>query len=101
MVVALIGVALDEFKEIRGLCRSINVLLAADEAYISRVLLRTVKFMMLQDGNTLLFLFSLKVQNADGPNTNRRDCVISLISITGSECRNRDEATEMPRLQGR
>ncbi|GJJ75833.1 hypothetical protein EMPS_08191 [Entomortierella parvispora] len=46
---AIKGVALDEFKETRGLCRSINVLLAADEAYISRVLLRTLKFMMLQD----------------------------------------------------
>ncbi|KAF9430130.1 hypothetical protein BGZ76_000954 [Entomortierella beljakovae] len=46
---AIKGVALEDFKETRGLCRSINVLLAADEAYISRIVLRTLKFMMLQD----------------------------------------------------
>lgn len=45
------GVALDEFKEARGVCRSINVLLAADESYVSRIVLRTLKFLMLDDGN--------------------------------------------------
>ncbi|KAF9083280.1 hypothetical protein BGX23_011625 [Mortierella sp. AD031] len=43
------GVALDQFKEMRGLPRSMNVLLAADEIYISRLVLRTLKFMILQD----------------------------------------------------
>ncbi|KAG0052908.1 hypothetical protein BGZ83_001993 [Gryganskiella cystojenkinii] len=46
---AIKGVALEQFKETRGLCRSINVLLAADEAYISRVVLRTLKFIIIQD----------------------------------------------------
>ncbi|KAG0059322.1 hypothetical protein BGZ89_000497 [Linnemannia elongata] len=46
---AIKGVALDHFKEMRGLCRSMNVLLAADEIYISRLVLRTLKFMVLQD----------------------------------------------------
>ncbi|KAF9208053.1 hypothetical protein BGZ49_009918, partial [Haplosporangium sp. Z 27] len=47
---AIKGVALDDFKETRGLCRSINILLSAEESYISRMVLRTLKFMMLQDG---------------------------------------------------
>lgn len=47
---AIKGVALDEFKETRGLCRSINVLLAADESYVSRIVLRTLKFLILGDG---------------------------------------------------
>ncbi|KAG0297716.1 hypothetical protein BGZ98_000460, partial [Dissophora globulifera] len=47
---AIKGEALEEFKLTRGLCLSINVLLAADEAYISRIVLRTLKFLMLQDG---------------------------------------------------
>ncbi|KAI7830548.1 hypothetical protein BC939DRAFT_392626 [Gamsiella multidivaricata] len=46
---AIKGVALDDFKETRGLCRSINMLLAAEESYISRIVLRTLKFLMLQD----------------------------------------------------
>ncbi|KAF9088679.1 hypothetical protein BGX29_000159, partial [Mortierella sp. GBA35] len=46
---AIKGVALDQFKEMRGLPRSMNVLLAADEIYISRLVLRTLKFMILQD----------------------------------------------------
>ncbi|KAG0197319.1 hypothetical protein BGX28_009175 [Mortierella sp. GBA30] len=46
---AIKGVALEEFKAVNGLCRSLNVLLAADESYISRVVLRTLKYMMLQD----------------------------------------------------
>ncbi|KAF9900480.1 hypothetical protein BX616_002581 [Lobosporangium transversale] len=56
---AIKGVALDEFKEMRGICRSINALLAADEAYISRIVLRTLKFMMLQDD-----AFQLQALNA-------------------------------------
>ncbi|KAF9354432.1 hypothetical protein BGX26_007755, partial [Mortierella sp. AD094] len=56
---AIKGVALDDFKETRGLCRSINVLLAADEDYISRMVLRTLKFMMLQDD-----AFQLQALNA-------------------------------------
>ncbi|KAG0230292.1 hypothetical protein BGX31_005905 [Mortierella sp. GBA43] len=46
---AIKGVALDEFKEARGICRSINVLLAADESYVSRIVLRTLKFLILED----------------------------------------------------
>ncbi|KAF9102502.1 hypothetical protein BGX27_010978 [Mortierella sp. AM989] len=56
---AIKGVALDDFKETRGLCRSINVLLAAEEAYISRIVLRTLKFMMLRDDE-----FQLQALNA-------------------------------------
>ncbi|KAF9940329.1 40s ribosomal protein L44e [Modicella reniformis] len=48
---AIKGVALDEFKETRGLCRSVNVLLAADESYVSRIVLRTLKFLMLHDAS--------------------------------------------------
>lgn len=40
---------MDHFKEMRGLCRSMNVLLAADEVSISKLVLRTLKFMILQD----------------------------------------------------
>ncbi|KAF9998569.1 40s ribosomal protein L44e [Entomortierella chlamydospora] len=56
---AIRRVALNDFKETRGLCRSINVLLAADEDYISRMVLRTLKFMMLEDGT-----FQLQALNA-------------------------------------
>ncbi|KAI8597823.1 hypothetical protein EDD21DRAFT_310273 [Dissophora ornata] len=56
---AIKGVAMNEFKETRGLCRSINVLLAADESYISRIVLRTLKFMMIQDSS-----FQLQALNA-------------------------------------
>ncbi|KAF9170064.1 hypothetical protein BGX20_009471, partial [Mortierella sp. AD010] len=56
---AIKRVALNDFKETRGLCRSINVLLAADEDYISRMVLRTLKFMMLEDGT-----FQLQALNA-------------------------------------
>ncbi|KAF9937631.1 hypothetical protein BGZ67_001032 [Mortierella alpina] len=56
---AIKGVALEQFKAVNGLCRSLNVLLAADESYISRVVLRTLKYMMLQDP-----IFQLQALNA-------------------------------------
>ncbi|KAF9572161.1 hypothetical protein EC968_010167 [Mortierella alpina] len=56
---AVKGVALEQFKAVNGLCRSLNVLLAADESYISRVVLRTLKYMMLQDP-----IFQLQALNA-------------------------------------
>ncbi|KAG0034237.1 hypothetical protein BGZ82_005824 [Podila clonocystis] len=46
---AIKGIALERFKEVRGLCRSINVLLAADDSHIARIILRTLKYMMLDD----------------------------------------------------
>ncbi|KAI9240730.1 MAG: hypothetical protein BYD32DRAFT_364725 [Podila humilis] len=46
---AIKGVALEEFKAVRGLCRSMNVLLAADDSHIARIILRTLKYMMLDD----------------------------------------------------
>ncbi|KAI1310228.1 hypothetical protein EDD11_003874 [Mortierella claussenii] len=46
---AIKGVAMEEFKKTRWLCRSINGLLMAEEAYISRIVLRTFKFMMVND----------------------------------------------------
>ncbi|KAG0280324.1 hypothetical protein BGZ95_010524 [Linnemannia exigua] len=49
----------DQFKEMRGLCRSMNVLLAADEMYTSRLVLRTLKFMILEDAS-----FQLQALNA-------------------------------------
>ena len=58
----ILGVALDQFKETRGLCRSINVMLAADEAYISRVVLRTFKFMIIQDGKSSLQWCALRIK---------------------------------------
>ncbi|KAF9122167.1 hypothetical protein BGW39_009985 [Mortierella sp. 14UC] len=53
------GIALEQFKEMRGLCRSMNMLLAADEKYISRLVLRTLKFMILEDAS-----FQLQALNA-------------------------------------
>ncbi|KAG0339341.1 hypothetical protein BG004_006861 [Podila humilis] len=46
---AIKGVALGQFKEVRGLCRSINVLLAADDSHIARIILRTLKYLILDD----------------------------------------------------
>ncbi|KAF9190587.1 hypothetical protein BGZ51_008438 [Haplosporangium sp. Z 767] len=46
---AIKGVELVRFKEVRGLLRSLNVLLAADESYISIIVLRTLKVMILRD----------------------------------------------------
>lgn len=54
---AIKGVALEEFKAVRGLCRSMNVLLAADDSHIARIILRTLKYMMLDDGKTQ-YIFS-------------------------------------------
>ncbi|KAG0288474.1 hypothetical protein BGZ96_007753 [Linnemannia gamsii] len=56
---AIKGVAMDHFKEIRGLCRSMNALLSADEISISKLVLRTLKFMILQDTS-----FQLQALNA-------------------------------------
>ncbi|KAF9581543.1 hypothetical protein BGW38_001405 [Lunasporangiospora selenospora] len=46
---AIKGVALEQFKEVRGLCRSLNSLLAIEAPFIPRIVLRMLKFFMLHD----------------------------------------------------
>ncbi|KAF9373160.1 hypothetical protein CPB97_000765 [Podila verticillata] len=58
---AIKGVALEEFKAVRGLCRSLNVLLAADDSHIARIILRTLKYMMLDDVAATSLLIGLRL----------------------------------------